>query len=167
MPVDNEDLEAYRLDSLRIATLLAADVIYATRAGHKYPAPLQAVIDLIDTTLHTPIAILPDSNNDAASTIASGVRRVVVAAVTSDANDWLVLPAGTAGAHVRGWSVVAHEIRTPATSNATINGQDGDGTKEAAIPATTLWEADCVATDTWVLRAWDELGAPITAIVPD
>lgn len=102
-----------------------------------------------------------------ASLIPAGSGKVTVAAFATDANDWVRLPAGVAGTTITGWSVVAHELRTPDSSNATINGQDGDGTNEAAIPATTLWVADCVATDTWILRAWDELGAPITAIVPD
>lgn len=117
--------------------------------------------------LDSPIAIVPNTDSGAASTIGPGVRNVSVAAVANDANDWLVLPSGVAGRKIRGWSVVAHEMRTPATTNATINGQDSDGTKEAAIPATTYWEVDCVATNAWILRAWDELGAPITAIVPD
>lgn len=113
------------------------------------------------------VSLTANTDDGAASTISAGVNDVVVAAVNSDANDWVNLPAGTAGVVVRGWSVVAHELRTPAASTATINNVNADSTNEAAIPATTMWEARCVATDTWVLRAWDELGAVITAIVPD
>lgn len=94
---------------------------------------------------------------------------VQVTAVTNDANDWIVLPTGVGVGHrVRGWSVVAHEIRTQASSNIKINDVDSDGSQEAAIPATTLWEATYVSVaQGWVLVAWSELAAAVTAIVPD
>ncbi len=74
----------------------------------------------------------------------------------------------SSGHSITGWSVVAHEIRTEAASAIEINSEDCDGTKEAAIPATTLWRATYInSTIGWILNAWDELAAPITAIVPD
>lgn len=94
---------------------------------------------------------------------------VQVTAVTNDANDWIVLPVGVLPGHtITGWSVAAHEMRTEAGSAIEINSENCDGTKEAAIPATTLWRATYVnATIGWVLEATTELGAVITAIVPD
>lgn len=91
---------------------------------------------------------------------------------SADANHIITLPTITddvVGHTVRGWiSATGCEIRTPASSAQEINSEDCDGTKEAAIPATTLFELTCVdETIGWILRAWDELGAVITAIVPD
>ena len=94
---------------------------------------------------------------------------VTVSAVVTNADDWVILPTGVKTGHViHGWSAIAHEMRTEASSGIEINSEDGDGTKEAAIPATTLWRATYIdATIGWILNAWDELAAPITAIVPD
>ena len=103
------------------------------------------------------------------SRIPSGACYVQVPANTNDTDDWVVLPTGVMPGHtITGWSVPAHELRTEASSGIKINNVDSDGTQEAAIPATTLWTAVYVnSTIGWVLRAWTELGAPITAIVPD
>jgi hypothetical protein len=129
----------------------------------------------VENTFDKPLAalgqyiILPDANSDAASTIPAGVNSVIIAAITTNANDWLVLPTIASvgvGWKIKGWSAVAHEMRTPASSNATINNVDADGTNEAAIPATSYWEVESVISTGWLLRAWTNLGAPITAIVP-
>jgi len=94
---------------------------------------------------------------------------VQVTGVTNDANDWIVLPVGVLPGHtITGWTVAAHEMRTEASSGVKINNVDSDGTQEAAIPATTLWRVTYVnATIGWVLEAATELGAVVTAIVPD
>lgn len=99
--------------------------------------------------------------------IATGTSFVAVTAAS--ANDIITLPTSApVGTIIRGWvGANGHEIRTTASSNETINNVDADGTNEAAIPATTLWEVTKVSSTAWILRAWDELGAPITAIVPD
>ena len=81
----------------------------------------------------------------------------------------MILPTGVKPGHtITGYSVVAHEMRTEAASGILINNVDSDGTQEAAIPSTTLWTVVYInATTGWILRAWTELAAPITAIVPD
>jgi len=48
----------------------------------------------------------------------------------------------------------------------TINGVTAGVTNEAAIPATTLFRVEKVASLTWILTAVDELGATVTAIIP-
>jgi hypothetical protein len=114
-------------------------------------------------------AVIATSDGLTTGLIAAGTGFVSVTNATNG-DDIATLPAGTAanvGMSIWGWSVEAHELRTPASSGATINGVDSDGTQEAAIPATTLWEARLVAVDTWILRAWDELAAAISEIVPD
>lgn len=125
--------------------------------------------DGVDTLLPpAAVALVADDAQGRINTIPNGVERVVVSAYTNDANDWVVLPsAPVLMQSIRGWTVAAHELRTPASSNTKINGQDGDGTKEAAIPATTLWKATYVGSDGWILEIISELGAVVTAVVPD
>jgi hypothetical protein len=116
----------------------------------------------------TIVARVPAADGSAPSVVAAGSDFITVAAVTTNADDWLLLPAPVAGMPIiRGWSVVAHEIRTVAASGQTINGVDADGTpNEVAIPATTLWHAEAISSTAWIIKAWDELGAPIAALVP-
>jgi hypothetical protein len=91
-----------------------------------------------------------------------------VTVTSANADHIVTLPAPVVGKVIRGYvGANGCEIRTVASSNVNINGQDSDGTKEAAIPATTLFELTCVASTDWILTAADELGAVITAIVPD
>lgn len=94
-----------------------------------------------------------------------------ITVTSASADNIITLPAcvaADAGKKVCGWvGANGCEMRTPATGGATINGVDSDGTNEAAIPATSMFEATCVAADTWLLHAYTELGAVITAIVPD
>lgn len=103
------------------------------------------------------------------SRVPISAKFVRVAGVTNDGDDWIVLPTGVKPGHkVCGWSVAAHEMRTEADSDIEINSENCDGTKEAAIPATTLWEVTFIDdTIGWILTAADELGAVVTAIVPD
>ena len=65
-----------------------------------------------------------------------------------------------------GYSVVAHEIRTEASSNIKINDVDSDGSQEAAITATWNWRATYMGSTGWVLYAWTKLAATTTAIIP-
>lgn len=115
------------------------------------------------------VSIVGAADSSYKSRIPLSASFVTVSANTNDTDDWIVLPTGVTPGHtIRGWSVVAHEMRTEAASAVEINSEDCDGTKEAAIPATTLWTVTYVsAAIGWVLTAADELGAVITAIVPD
>lgn len=89
--------------------------------------------------------------------------------ITSGNADHIVtLPDAPVGKSIEGWvGANGCELRTPASSNVKINDVDADGSQEAALPATTLFRATRVSSTQWILRAWDELGAVITAIVPD
>lgn len=113
--------------------------------------------------------IVAAADSSAKSRVPLNASFVTVSAVTNDANDWIVLPTGVTPGHtIVGWTVAAHEIRTEASSNIKINNIDSDGSQEAAIPATTLWSVVYInSTIGWILRAWDEVAAPITAIIPD
>lgn len=114
------------------------------------------------------VTLVADDAEGRINTIPNGVERVVISGVTNNGDDWVVLPkTPVLMQSIRGWSVAAHELRTPDATGTKINGQDGDGTKEAAIPATTLWKATYVGSDGWILEIISELGAVVTAVVPD
>lgn len=117
--------------------------------------------------------VTPNNDSGTASTIEDGAIHVDVAAVTNDANDWIVLPslanvpvghtikiACNAGANF--------ELRTPASSNEKINTVDCDGTQEYLCTDTEMLTVTKVSdTDGWVATAQTALGAIATAVVPD
>lgn len=95
-----------------------------------------------------------------------------VTVTSGSANDVICLPGESEvsiGTTIRGWvGANGFELRNKAgDATATINGVTGGATNEAAIPATTFFTVVHVATNTWILTAVDELGAVITAIIPD
>jgi hypothetical protein len=102
---------------------------------------------------------------------ASDDKGFLAVTAGADANSIITLPSDDdipVGWEVRGWiGATGCELRTEASSNDTINAVDSDGTQEAAIPATTMFTVTKVAAATFVLLALTELGAVITAIVPD
>jgi len=59
------------------------------------------------------------------------------------------------------------ELITPASSNATINGTDADGTNQADIPANSLSRLTLVDTNTWILENIGSTGTVAAAIIPD
>ena len=114
-------------------------------------------------------SIVGAADSGRASRVPISASFVTVTANTNDTNDWIVLPTGVQPGHtIKGWSVPAHEMRTEASSGVLINNVDSDGTQEAAIPATSLWTVTYVnATVGWILEVTSELGATVTAVVPD
>lgn len=94
-------------------------------------------------------------------TVTSGNADHIVA-LPSDAS----CPIGTV---IRGWvGANGFELRSDAADlTATLNNVTMGTTNEAAIPATTYFVVTKVAALTWLLEAKDELGAVITAIIPD
>lgn len=114
------------------------------------------------------VVLVGAADSSAKSRIPVTAKHVRVQSNTNDTNDWIVLPTGVVEGHtITGYSVVAHEIRTEASSNIKINDVDSDGTQEAAITATWNWRAVYMGSTGWVLYAWTKLAAPTTAIIPD
>lgn len=107
------------------------------------------------------------------ATVGGGTTGLISAAtdmaiVTCDtATKQISLPAAVVGKKLRIYvgangcelisAVAAHKI-----NNVVVG-----ATNEAAIPATTYLELDYVAANEWIMRAYTELGAVVTAIVPD
>lgn len=100
-------------------------------------------------------------------TIPAGTRFASIA-ITNGATDVVCLPAAVIG-NVITITVPATgcELQTLATSNATINGVDCDGSNEMAMAATSVYQLTCVAADTWIAYGWGADGAAQATIVPD
>ena len=117
--------------------------------------------------------VTPNNDSGTASTIEDGAIHVDVAAVTNDANDWIVLPslANVPVGHTIKIACNAgtnFELRTPASSNEKINTVDCDGTQEYLCTDTEMLTITKVSdTDGWVATAQTALGAIATAVVPD
>ncbi len=132
----------------------------------------EVLIDEILTTgigyQSTVVTKVANSDGGGGSTIAPGTRVVHVTGFTANANDWILLPSGTIGERLTIISDVAHEIRTPAASDDTINDVDADGgAAEYAVVLDDINEFVCTGTGaSWIAVAHDKLGAAKT-IAPD
>lgn len=94
-----------------------------------------------------------------------------VTVTSASADSVICLPAEATtpiGTIIEGWvGANGFELRPIAAEAATTTINGVTTSVEAAIPATTLFKVKKVAANTWILTAVDELGAVITAIVPD
>lgn len=92
-----------------------------------------------------------------------------VVTATSGNNDHIItLPSATdVGKRITILPTNICELRTPATSNETINNADSDGTAELALAANAIYEATCVAAGKWIVRGWSNAGAALATLTPD
>lgn len=112
------------------------------------------------------------TNVESVNLIIDYYNVVTVTSVVNDADDFVVLPVI---ATVR----IGHEIkifcnagsnfelRTPSTSNTTINALDCDGTKEYLCTDTEIVTLTKATATGWVATGQSALGAIVTAVVPD
>lgn len=123
---------------------------------------------------HLAYTVTPSTNTTAggANCIPRGTRAVVCAAVTNDANDWVILPS-LADVEV-GNEILIYaptggncELRTPASSNEKINDVDSDGTQEYLMTATDTIRIWKISSTAWVAQSMTKLGAVRTAVIPD
>ena len=119
------------------------------------------------------VVLVPNSTQGAGNSIAPGVRAVQLAANTTDANDFTVLPsiASVPVGHsiVICAGAVAPELRTPAGSCETINNLDCDGTNEALLTAAntyTIVKRQNATAANWILSGQTNLGAAQATILP-
>ena len=117
-------------------------------------------------------ALTAAADSGAGSALLSGTTMAAVVGVTTDANDWIVLPpiddvpightiriAANAGANF--------EMRTPAASNTKINDIDSDGTQEYLVTDTDVVIVTKRTTTGWCAQSLTKLGAVRTAVIPD
>lgn len=118
------------------------------------------------------LTVTPAADSAAGSLITAGVTQVDVAAVTNDADDFVVLPAIAAVAIGHTIRIACNagtnfELRTPATSGTKINDQDCDGTKEYLCTDTDMVVVTKHTTTGWIAQSLTKLGAVRAAVVPD
>ena len=117
--------------------------------------------------------VKPAAAQGVGNTIQPGVKQVDVAAVTTNADDFIVLPSLAKVPNGFELTILCNaggnfEIRTPASSNEKINNEDSDGTKEYLATDTEVIKAVKMSnTAGWMLHGYSKLGAVVTAVVPD
>jgi len=118
-------------------------------------------------------SIVAAAAEGATNTILPSSTGVIVTGVTVDANDFVVLPpiASVPTGHritVIGRAGSNFEVRTPASSNTLINNVDSDGTQEYLFTNLhTHFFTKISNTVGWIGNGLTNLGAVVTAVVPD
>ena len=151
----------------------AGDLIVITTTTASQNITITPLLNVSNGIESAAQSVTPNSDSGAASTINAGINAVDVGAVTTDANDWIVLPslADVPVGHPIKIACNAgtnFELRTPASSGEKINNVDSDGTQEYLCTDTDtvlIWKLS--ATDGWVAQSITALGAVRTAVVPD
>jgi hypothetical protein len=119
----------------------------------------------------TAVSVKPAADSGAGSIIPLGTRMVTVAAVTTNANDWIILPpAATVGQEITILCAAGgnFELRTPVASSDLINNVDcSDGAAEYLCTDTDMIRLVNTAAAKWVATSYTYLGAVRTAVVPD
>ena len=119
-------------------------------------------------------AMTPNTDGGLGSTILAGVSSVTVGAVTTNADDWILLPALSAVPAGHTIKIACNagtnfELRTPAGSDEKINAVNSDGdTKEYLCTDTELiYITSMGSTAGWIASARSAAGAVVAAVVPD
>jgi len=129
---------------------------------------------VLDGVYFTPVSIRPSTaTTGGGNSIPPTAKSVVVGAVTTDANDWIILPSLSSVANGHEITILCSaggnfEMRTPASSNEKVNAQDCDGTKEYLMTNTEVVKVVKI-NDTvgWMAHGYSAIGAVVTAVVPD
>jgi len=133
------------------------------------------VIEVLRDAASNPGAqtIIAAADSGVGSTIQPGVSMVYVDAYTTDANDWIVLPALSSVPNGFTITIVGQaqgnfEMRTPAASAEEINSEDCDGTKEYLFTNTQIVKVIKIDnTIGWMAHGFSAIGAVVAAVVPD
>lgn len=126
------------------------------------------IADAAVTPVKTIIVDAVTATSDGATTgiVPDNVNHITI--TSASANNIVTLPEPVVGLVIHG-HVGANgcELRTDAAGDKINDVDCGGASNEAAIPATSLIKLTCVSATEWILEATTELGATITAIVPD
>lgn len=114
-------------------------------------------------------AITGAADGGAGSIIPAGASRVNVGSLVNDADDWVLLPTALQGMEL--WIVCNassnFELRTPATSDETINGVDADGgANEYLCTDGDAIHLHCIADGAWIANDWLAVGGLRAAHTP-
>ena len=120
-----------------------------------------------------PALVVTPSATGVTNAIPASIKVVGVGPVANDANDFITLPrlADVPNGHEITILCSAggnFEIRTAASSNEKINGQDSDGTKEYLATDTEIIKVVKIDnTIGWMAHGYSAIGAVVTAVIPD
>lgn len=132
-----------------------------------------ALNPVFETVYSTAQSITADDSASSLNTIQAGKDKVVVAGVTNDANDFIVLPSLASVPNGHEITILCSaganfEMRTPAASAEEINSEDCDGTKEYLCTDTEVLKVVKINnTIGWMAHGYSAIGAVVTAVVPD
>lgn len=122
---------------------------------------------------NVPVVLTADDSQSSLNTIPRLAKLVEVTGVTNGANDFIVLPnlAQTPNGHeirILANASSNFELRTPASSTEEINSENCDGTKEALITDTNVYEVVKInSTIGWMLRSFNAVGTVQSTVTPD
>ena len=120
----------------------------------------------------TPNDVSPAADAIGTNCIAPTDKVVEVAAVTNNANDWIVLPSLANVPNGHEITILCNaggnfEMRTPAASNEKINNVDSDGSNEYLCTDTEVIKVVKISNSVgWMAHAYTAIGAVATAVTP-
>lgn len=118
-------------------------------------------------------AVLTAGTTAGGNTIPANCKSVDVTGVTTNANDYIILPALSTVPNGHQLVILCNassnfELRTPASSNEKINNVDSDGTNEYLCTDTdVIFVTKINDTAGWMAYEYTKLGAVVTAVIPD
>lgn len=122
---------------------------------------------------YTPVTVVAAAAQAAGNSIPPLAKSVVVAGVTTNADDFIVLPPLNSCPNGHEITILCSaasnfEMRTPASSAEEINSEDCDGTKEYLMTDTQVVKVVKINnTIGWMAHGYSAIGAVVTAVVPD
>ena len=128
---------------------------------------------VVDGIGYNSVSLIAAAAQGAGNSIAPLTKSVVVSAVTTNADDFIVLPslASVPNGHritIIGSASSNFEVRTPSASAEEINSEDCDGTKEYLFTDTQIhYFTKINNTIGWMGNGYSAIGAVVTAVVPD
>jgi len=120
-----------------------------------------------------PVTLIASATQGTGNSVPPLVTVVEVQGVTTNADDFIVLPslAHVPNGHritVIGSAGSNFEVRTPSSSAEEINSEDCDGTKEYLFTDTQIhYFTKIDNTIGWMGNGYTAIGAVVTAVVPD
>lgn len=120
-----------------------------------------------------PVTLVAAATQGTGNSIPPLATSVVVSGVTTNADDFIVLPslASVPNGHritIIGSASSNFEVRTPSASAEEINSEDCDGTKEYLFTDTQIhYFTKINNTIGWMGNGYSAIGAVVTAVVPD
>ena len=122
---------------------------------------------------YVPVHLLADDSDSNVNSIPANAKSAVVTGYVNDTTDYIVLPPVASCEIGHTITIIASagtdfELRTPASSAEKINNYDCDGTQEALLTNTNIYNVVKISNTTgWMLEGRTAIGAYQTAIVPD